>query len=69
MGTKTAFFVRAGIATALAGLGATAAAITDGAISTAEILTIATITLTAAGTWLGLTAGTSVDSSVGKGTS
>lgn len=67
MSTKAQFYARAGIATALAALGGTAAALTDGAVSIAEGITIATVTLTAAGAWLGLTAGTGVDDSVGRG--
>lgn len=54
MGATARFLLRAGIATALAGLGAAAGALTDGGITVAEAITIATAALTAAGIYAGV---------------
>lgn len=66
MSQQVKFYVRAGLATALAFLSALGVAITDG-ISGTEMVAIATATLTAAGIYLGLGFGTSLEPDVGRG--
>lgn len=60
--------LRATFAALLAGLAATSAALTDGAVSGIEVVTIASATVTAAGAWLGFGAATPAEPSFGKTT-
>lgn len=65
MTPKTRFLARAGIATTLAALAALTTALTDGAISAIEIVTIASATVGALGIYVGIGAATPVEPSIG----